>query len=321
MLNSHPELAVPHETLFLVDAYRKRRKWGDMADPANRHKLAWWVANRGRGRSDRLARDKERLIERMVAAEPTLGSVLAVPFAFYAERNGKPRWGDKRPSHIHNLDALFAMFPDAQYVNIVRDPRAAVASIRRINKERPLWFQDPVVSGTEVWQRAERNAKRWSKRLRDDQFHELRYEDLIADPAGTLTTLAAFLELDPAGVDSMLAFHEDADVEAPKMHPLVAQPLTTEAVRKWESELVREDVAFIERTLEREMAERGYEPVASGTKVPKTFAKRLRRRRKRIRRNRMEQWMFERWRHATYRHAIAAASSSAIPVALVAAGA
>jgi hypothetical protein len=44
----------------------------------------------------------------------------------------KQRWGDKRPMHARYLDAVFSFFPDTQFVNIVRDPRAAVASMRKL---------------------------------------------------------------------------------------------------------------------------------------------------------------------------------------------
>ena len=40
----------------------------------------------------------------MVAAPPTIGSVLSAGFHLYAERHGKARWGDKRPSLALNLD-------------------------------------------------------------------------------------------------------------------------------------------------------------------------------------------------------------------------
>jgi hypothetical protein len=34
--------------------------------------------------------------------------------------------------HARYLDAVFSFFPDTQFVNIVRDPRAAVASMRKL---------------------------------------------------------------------------------------------------------------------------------------------------------------------------------------------
>jgi hypothetical protein len=89
------------------------------------------VVERKVSRYRQLTEDADELVERMVAAAPTIGSVLSAGFRLYAERPDKPRWGEKRPSVVLNLDAVFGMVPDAQYVKVVRDPRAVVASIRK----------------------------------------------------------------------------------------------------------------------------------------------------------------------------------------------
>jgi hypothetical protein len=307
MLNSHPALAVPHETRFLVHAYRLRRRWGDLSDPANRRRLAEWVAGRKRSRAMRLCDDLDALVERMVAAPPTLGSVLGAGFLLYAERHGKPRWGDKRPSYVLNLDAVLALFPEAQYVNVVRDPRAAVASIRRIGSTRKAgWYEDGLVAGTELWDRSQRAADRWRRRLGAGQFLEVRYEELVADPEGGLRPLVEFLGLDPAGLEAMLDFHEAADIKARRMHPLVTRPVTTEAVRKWERDLAREEIAFVEDALAGWMRRYGYEPVASGVRVPPGYRRRLRRRRLHQRRKFGRRWLGERRRGLAYRQPVAA---------------
>jgi Sulfotransferase family len=307
MLNSHPDLAVPHETRFLVDAYRLRRRWGDLSDPGNRRRLADWVVRRKRSRAKRLCRDLDALAERMAAAPSTLGSVLGAGFLLYAERHDKPRWGDKRPSYVLNLDAVLALFPDAQYVNVVRDPRAAVASIRRVGEQRKVgWYEDGLVAGVELWERSQRAADRWRRRLATDQFLELRYEQLVTDPAGTLEQVVEFLGLDPGGLEGMLAFHEEADISSRRMHALVTRPVTTEAVRKWERDLAPAEVAFVEDVLGDSMQRHGYEPVAAGVPVPPGYRRRLRRRRLHQRRKFGRRWLGEGRRRLTYRHPVAA---------------
>ncbi|MGH3023388.1 MAG: sulfotransferase family protein, partial [Gaiellaceae bacterium] len=131
MLNSHPDLAVPHETRFLIPIWDRRATFGDLSNPKNRRRIARWIAARPKARLYRLGVKRDELISVLEAAPPTLGSVLGAPFALYAERQGKARWGDKRPSHVQQLHAIFAMFPDAQFVNVVRDPRATVTSVRK----------------------------------------------------------------------------------------------------------------------------------------------------------------------------------------------
>ena len=282
MLDSHPDLAIPHETRFLVYAYRRRARWGDLAVRENRERLARSVVERERSRSWRLSEDLEELVERMVAAPPTIGSVLSAGFRLYAERHGKTRWGDKRPSLLLDLDAVFAMFPDAQYINVVRDPRAVVASIRRVG-EAHGWNPERIARGAELWERSERVARRWRRRLSADQFLEVQYERLVSEPRRTLEQVCDFLDLDPEGIDRMLGFHErTAPVYSEKMHPLIVKPVTTEAVRSWQRELSPAEVAFIEHVLAGPMRRYGYEPFGSNV-APRNLRRRFRARRRRMR--------------------------------------
>jgi hypothetical protein len=300
MLNSHPELAIPHETRFVIDAWKQRGRWGDLADADNRRRLARWIVGRRKTRSRRLAKRKP-LVRAMVAAPPTLGSVLSVGFELYAERAGKPRWGDKRPSYVLDLDAVFAMWPDAQFVNVVRDPRAVVASICKIG-----WFEDDLAAGIELWERSQRCAERARRRLAEDQFLELRYETLVAEPRATLERLVAFLGLDPDGLDAMLAYHERADIRSERMHPLVVRPVTSRPLHAWQERLAVEEVALIERALGGRLARYGYEPVADGVPVPLALRRRLLARRAFVRRRRAAAWLREQQLRVTYRRPVAA---------------
>jgi Sulfotransferase family len=282
MLNSHPELAIPHETRVLIDGYRRRAMWGDLGDPENRRRLARWVVDRKVSRYRRLSENADELVEAMVAAPPTLGSVLGAGFRLFAAHHGKERWGEKRPSVVLNLDAVFAMFPDAQYVNVVRDPRAAVASIRRVGK-RYGWGAHGLPGGTDTWERSVRAADRWRRRLPADQFLEVQYEHLVADPSAALARIVEFLELDAAGLDAMLHHHESADLRRGTLHSLVSKPVTTERLRAWEQGLRPREIAFVESVLGDYMRRYGYEPVAAGVKVPERLRRRHKQRRRQMR--------------------------------------
>jgi hypothetical protein len=305
MLNSHPGLAIPRETRILIDGYRRRAQWGDLADPENRRRVARWVVERKVSRYRQLTDDADELVERMVAAAPTLGSVLGAGFRLYAERHGKMRWGDKRPSIVLNLDAVFAMFPDAQYVNVVRDPRAVVASIRRVGR-RYGWGAHGIAGATDTWERSVRAADRWRRRLPADSFLEVRYEDLVADPASVLRRIVVFLDLDPAGLEAMLRHHETSDIHNRTLHRLVSQPVTTERMRAWEQALRPREVAFVESALGNWMRRYGYEPVAADLPVPPALRRRHRRRRTEMRLEAVRRHARESWLRLVYRRAVAA---------------
>jgi hypothetical protein len=308
MLDAHPDLAMPGETRILVDGYRARVRFGDLEDPENRRRVARWVVGRKVANHERLTGDADELVERMVAAPPTIGSVLSAGFQLYAERHGKARWGDKRPSLVLNLDAVFAMFPDAQFVNVVRDPRAVVASIRRVGR-RHGWHGRGLPAGADTWERSVHAADRWRRRVRADQFHELRYEDLVTEPAAELKRLVAFLRLDPGGLDAMLRHHETTHVRTAQLHRLVSEPVTTDAVRTWEQELRPREIAFVESALGGWMARYGYEPSAPGRAVPEKLAERHRRRRRHMRVVHAKRRARELTLRVTYRRPVAARRS------------
>jgi hypothetical protein len=306
MLNTHPALAMPHETRFLIAGWERRAVFGDLSDPQNRRRVAKWIAARPKSRLYRLGVELEELIAALEAAPPTIGSVLGAPFALYAERQGKGRWGDKRPSHAQHLDAIFAMFPHAQFVNMVRDPRATVASVRKIG-----WYGGDLAAGAALWLRSLRAVDRWRRRLAPDQVLDIQYEELVHGPRRSLERIADFLGLSPDGVDTMMRFHESSDVPADRtFHPRIASPVTTDAVRAWEAALTSEEVAFVEHVLGAEMRRYGYEPAATDTPVPDGMVDRYRKLMRLRVRKRLQRQLGEAKLKLTYRYPVAAQLSA-----------
>ncbi|WP_449066856.1 sulfotransferase, partial [Planomonospora algeriensis] len=71
--------------------------------------------------------DAAEVTREIVDGPGTLGSALGIVLRAYAARFGKPRWGDKRPSYFKSVDVLLRLFPDAQFVHLIRDGRDCVA--------------------------------------------------------------------------------------------------------------------------------------------------------------------------------------------------
>jgi Sulfotransferase family len=157
-----------------------------------------------------------------------------------------------------------------------------VASIRRVGRQHG-WGAHGIPGGTDTWERSARAADRWRRRLRGDQFLEVQYEHLVADPQAVLGRIVEFLHLDAAGLDAMLRHHETADIHSRTLHSLVSKPVTTEAVRTWEQALRPREIAFVQSVLGDWMRRYGYEPVAPGVKIPPELRQRYRRRRNEMR--------------------------------------
>lgn len=299
MLHAHPELAVPRESRFLLGAYEKRAEFGDPRLPETRERIAHWILKRKGSRSKRFELDVEEAIRRMVEGPPTLGSMLAVPFVMYAENHGARRWGDKRPTYVQHTDTIFRLFPRTQFINMVRDPRAVVASMRKLG-----WFKGNVPAAVELWLRSIRHADRARRRLGADEFYEIRYEDLVVDPEAVALDVCRFLDIDEARAGEMLEFHDDVDVPANRYHWRVSEPITTVALRGWESTLDDEEVAFVEAKTKTVMERYGYEPSVAGVAVPSTLQKRFTRRRGRVLLGRARESWDETRRRLRYRYPV-----------------
>ncbi|GAA0798316.1 sulfotransferase family protein [Spirilliplanes yamanashiensis] len=260
MLHAHPRIALPPENRFVLPAYTRRHDFGDLTVAGNRRKLGdWIVAERAFGD---LGLDPGHVVEEVVAAPPTLGSALGAVLRAYAAKFGKPRWGDKRPAYLRHLDVIQKLFPDAQIINIVRDGRDCVASL----KEVP-WRQRGFGELVDFWARAADETRRAARRLDPATYHQVRYEDLVRDPEPALRAMCDFLDedYDPA----MARPGEQARVAVPEYkvwHKLTHGEVTTERVQSWRTRLTPDEIRMCEAAFGHRLVQFGYE--LSGTPVP-----------------------------------------------------
>jgi sulfotransferase family protein len=266
MLDAHPELTIPPETHFvpeLIAAARKRR--------ATAERLAEIVVSQRQWADFGLDADELR---RRYAALDALeaGPAVRVFYELYAERAGKPRWGDKTPIYVEHMREIEAALPEARFVHLVRDGRdVALSRIRRALDEPP-----PVGRIATNWKRRIAAARKQARRL--DHYFELRYEDLVADAESALRRVCDFVELgfDPA----MLDYHRRAGERLREMardlpsrggktlrpgserlaaHALATEPPRPERVGAWRQEMSAADVAAFEDAAGDLLSELGYE--------------------------------------------------------------
>jgi len=105
------------------------------------------------------------------------------------------RWVLKNPSHLFALDALLAVYPDALVIQTHRSARTAIASACSLAAHASAgWspvFTGPVIGRTQLDLWARGLARFTAERARHDQarFCDVRYDDLVADPAGTVEAI------------------------------------------------------------------------------------------------------------------------------------
>ncbi len=283
MLHAHQRIAIPPEDRELLEIYHARHRYGDLRKPSNHRRLAQRLAQ---VRRFRLGADAITGV--VLAAPPTLGSAFGAVRQAYAGKFDKPRWGDKRPVFLLEYDVILRLFPDAQLINIVRDGRACVASLKRMP-----WWETGTIGAMARWVESIKAGERLRRRLRADQYCEIRYEDLVAAPRAVAQQLCAFLgeEFDEA----MLFPEAVAAVAVPrrKRHQRqTREPINTRSVESWREELTPQEVALFERVAGRHLTAHGYaltNPTAAAPAsaqleyVGRLYGRAARRRAKRLR--------------------------------------
>jgi hypothetical protein len=264
MLHAHPRIAIPPESRFLMAAYYRRSAFGDLTTEAGRARLAEWIVDNPGSRFRVFGLDGDAVKQKIVAGPPTVGSAVGVVFQEYSRRFGKPRWGDKRPAYYSFIDELDHMFPDAQFLHLVRDGRACVASL----KKQPWYDHDPVPC-IATWMLAIDSARDSARKLGADRYLEVRYEDLVDDPEAELRQVCEFLDedYDPA----MREPEKIADRVNPSYYEQrrqIGEGLYTKSVEAWREKLEPWEIATIERVAGERMTEFGYELSGLGGEPP-----------------------------------------------------
>jgi Sulfotransferase family len=205
---------------------------------------------------ERHAPDYSRLF---AEGDPALApQVQAAIAAHLQDRPPGQAWGWKLCETGHALPVISRLFPTARCIHLIRDGRDVAFSPFVAPKAlfwRKIYFNDDRISswrGHGMTQRAYRkhghlfNAARWVNSVSlgraygamlGERYLEVRYEDLVADPAGQMRRVADFLGL---AVPSL----ECADV-------------SSQSVGKWRNR-PRREIAEVMTVLEPALSAFGY---------------------------------------------------------------
>ncbi|MBA2523376.1 MAG: sulfotransferase [Solirubrobacterales bacterium] len=269
MLDAHPQLTVPPETHFVPELIET----AEAGAPTPEKLLAVITSQREWGD---FGLTEEELLARFRSFEPlTAGDALRSFYEAYAERVGKPRWGEKTPIYVKSMRAIQSALPEARFVHVIRDGRDVALSIRdRATKDHPI------ERIAERWVRRITRAREQAKRL--DHYREIRYEALILDTGQTLREVLDFYDL--PWDDAVLDYHErSADrleemkrelpdqgnrttlsVERRMMtHARTTQKPDPKRVSRWRESMERSDRKLFESIAGPLLAELGY-PIGDG---------------------------------------------------------
>lgn len=234
MLDHHPQISNPGEFDFAFDHI------GDNGEPPDVKEFISLMEENWIFRAQNLA------------INPTL-SYAEIIRSFFAQKS--------EPSKIasFNIHRGFHKVPyyfrEAKYIYLIRDPRdVALSSVAMGWAGNTYFAVDRVIASEQSWDRLKHE-------LRSDQFIELKYEDLLADPEKALAKVCDFLAVPYSR--AMLRYHENSSYG--KVDPTLAY--------QWRSKMSLSELGLVESKCRELLISRGYTPSAPPEKGPGPFRK------------------------------------------------
>jgi hypothetical protein len=255
--DAHPELAVIHETRWIADFFQRRV--GLTPDGLVTPELLERLREHPRfGKLGLEPAELEPALRDGDGPAPYARFVSSL-FDLYGRRHGKRLVGDKTPRYVRAVPTLGALWPEAKFVHLIRDGRDVCLSVLDWRKGAPRyssWEEDPVSTAALWWEWQVRLGREAGATLGPERYHELRYEDLVAEPERECAALCAFLGI-PYD-EAMLRFHEGKQVDDPGLDAKKAWRPVTGGLRSWRSELAAEDAARFDAAAGVLLDELGY---------------------------------------------------------------
>lgn len=198
LLQNHPDLlALPSEARWFGTWRRQLPSVEELHDGWIRRAVApdgippfWSLGRPWEDGDDRYAGFTRSLLAFAAGREANEDLLGIVAAAFADARGVVPRaWMEKTPRDEVLVDEILAAYPDARFVQIVRDPRATVASVRGWNR-----------SGRHLASTAEaavelRRSLELARENAGERYLVVRYEDLVEDPEREMRRVADMLGL------------------------------------------------------------------------------------------------------------------------------
>jgi hypothetical protein len=233
-------------------------RFGSMESRANREKiLETWLRSKGFRRT---GLDAEQLSARILKECRNGGDFIRVVMDLVARSQQVQRWAVYDPDNVLHVERVKRDIPNALFVHIIRDGRDIALSLKKMGGFTPLpWDRgqtESLVATSLYWKWMVHKGRVHGRKFPAD-YYEIRYEDLITDPRGTLAKLGGFLDHDldydriqRAGLgrlsETNSSFREEGAKE--KINPL----------GRWKERLGQSDVAAIEATVGDCLEENGY---------------------------------------------------------------
>lgn len=201
--------------------------------------------------------DADEISSKIMAECRSGGDFLRIVMEEIARKQKVARWSDCTPEHVLYMEEIKRQIPNALFIHIIRDGRDVALSYEKQGWSHPLpWDKNErlAVAGL-YWDWIVRKGREQGKRLGAD-YQEVRFEELVTNPQGTLSQLGLFIDHDldyerisQAGIGS---------VSEPNSSFAGESEATFNPVDRWKTKMSSQQITAFEKLVGESLQEWGY---------------------------------------------------------------
>lgn len=256
MLAAHSDIAMPPETHFLRNYVLN-----------NRAKMK--LSSQGPEIFEKILemdKDFSRIdINAAILLEPykigdeefSLEAVFKRMSSIFMKEHKRQFLGEKDPNLIEMLPELSKIFPTSRAIHLIRDPRDVLVSRMKADWSRGRHFWIHILT----YRAQLAKGRKTGERALGMRYAEIRYEDLISEPANTLNKICEHLDIPYE--NAMLNFNKAASElvskEEMQWKKETLGPLLTKNTGKWKTELTDWQICMTETLCEKAFDDLNYE--------------------------------------------------------------
>lgn len=256
ILNAHSSIAIPHPPHILKNFFRLEPLYFDLKKDTN---------------FKRLVKDVVKMVrlhpypwdvtidENKIFNDVKQRNLLNVFFALYDQHldcEKKKRWGCKSTFMIAHVASILKYYRDAQFIYMVRDGRDVACSAKR-----SIFNHYHVYYTAHLWKKEQQIGLYWLNQLSLKNIILIRYEDLLENPAESISTLCDFLN-EPCQ-DEMLKFYKSDEARKggriSESWKNTAGPIINDNIGKYKKEFSEKKIDLFEAIAAPELDCFGYE--------------------------------------------------------------
>ena len=161
-------------------------------------------------------------------------------------------WGDKTPLNTLNLFWINKLFPNAKYINLIRDGRDVVNSYLKYGR------YNNINEACRRWILSIKNVEKFKKI--NSNILNIKYEDFVTNPERKSIEICNFLGI--SYEDKMLEYHKNLNLMGDTLlshHRNLKNPINQNSIGKWKNELSFREQAVVENLLYHYLKKYNYE--------------------------------------------------------------